>query len=228
MIEYLVIFMIIATIDWIFIRNFIKKKAQYFMLHVLFNSWVTYTCFANAIKVLTDPNSCYNEFDITDSAIISTKGIVIFHLYHSLMEVKNLSVEDWMHHIISCFFVGTIGINCKGGRIVDLVNIFMCGIPGGLDYCLLVLVKYNLIEKKTEKRLNRWFNLLIRMPGMMISFYIYLIHFHIWIKFDYFQIIGGIIGMVLHTMNAIYYCDKVVANYHVFRYKSDLNSINKK
>ena len=48
------------------------------------------------------------------------------------------------------------------------------------------------------------------------------------LKFDYFQIIGGIVGMVLHTMNAIYYCDKVVGNYHVFCYKSDLNSINKK
>lgn len=219
MIEYFQILISITLIDWFFVRNFIQKKAQYFFLHILFNSWVTYICFNNALKVLINPNSCYSDFIISDTATLSTKGIVVFHFYHSLMESKNLSFEDWVHHIISCFFVGAIGINCKGGRIVDLINIFMCGIPGGIDYCLLFLVKYNIIDKLSEKRLNRLLNLLIRMPGMMISFYIWLFHIHIWIHFDYFQIIGGIVGMGLHTLNSIYYCDKVVGNYHLTCYK---------
>jgi hypothetical protein len=41
-------------------------------------------------------------------------------------------------------------------RTVNAVNFFICGLPGGLDYFLLSLVKLGLIDKIVEKRANLW------------------------------------------------------------------------
>eukprot|EP00995_Heteronema_vittatum_P010294 NODE_5731_length_491_cov_172.176471_g4284_i0.p1 GENE.NODE_5731_length_491_cov_172.176471_g4284_i0~~NODE_5731_length_491_cov_172.176471_g4284_i0.p1 ORF type:complete len:123 (-),score=46.75 NODE_5731_length_491_cov_172.176471_g4284_i0:121-468(-) len=105
----------------------------------------------------------------------------------------------------------------------SLSNFFMCGLPGGLDYCLLVAVKHGWIERVTEKRLNRHFNLLIRMPGMMLVTYILLLNFYLG-RVYCTQVplahVAMIAGCLLHLLNSIYYCDKVVGNYHV-EIKSD-------
>ncbi len=44
---------------------------------------------------------------------------------------------------------------------------FMTGIPGGITYLLLILVRYNYITKLTEKRISKHLNLWLRMPGIL-------------------------------------------------------------
>ena len=92
----------------------------------------------------------------------------------------------------------------------------MCGIPGGIDYFLLVLVKYNIIEKMTEKKINRYLNLFIRYPVMYLCCYICLISY---IKsseeFSLTLLIVMFTGTLLHLLNSAYYCDKVIGNYHL-------------
>ena len=92
----------------------------------------------------------------------------------------------------------------------------MCGLPGGLDYFLLILVKYCYIDKITEKWINRWLNLLVRMPGQMLSYYILIVNYYNgMIELYSFMFIA----MFCHTLNSIYYCNKVVGNYHICEYK---------
>ena len=96
--------------------------------------------------------------------------------------------------------------------MISLSNFVMCGLPGGIDYLLLFLVKYSCIEKITEKYINRWLNLLIRMPIQMLSFYMVIInYYHGNLEWNYFIFLATF----LHTVNSIYYCNKVVGNYHV-------------
>ena len=45
------------------------------------------------------------------------------------------------HHIVSCAIVPAIGLNMPFARVVDVSNLGMCGIPGGIDYLLLALQK---------------------------------------------------------------------------------------
>ena len=126
------------------------------------------------------------------------------------------NTEDWIHHIVSCLFVPLIGILCPFGYTLSLCNINMCGIPGGIDYFLLVLVKYNIIEKMTEKKINRYLNLFIRYPIMYLCCYICLISY---IKsseeFSLTLLIIMFTGTLLHLLNSAYYCDKVIGNYHL-------------
>jgi hypothetical protein len=37
--------------------------------------------------------------------------------------------------------------NVRWGRVIDAMNVFVCGLPGGLDYVLLTLVKFGVIDK---------------------------------------------------------------------------------
>lgn len=192
-------------------KRYIIDKARYFFLHVIFNLWVTYIVFNDSLSLICNPESGLdNEYNY--SAILSTSAISSFHLYHYLC-FTNLSFDEYIHHLVSCLLVPAIAVILPWGRLPSLCNIGMCGIPGGIDYFLLFLVKYNIISKMTEKNLNRWLNLIIRWPIMYTMAYIFFLNIN---KINYLIYkIFGILGTFLHVINAIYYCERVIGNYHV-------------
>jgi len=74
-----------------------------------------------------------------------------------------------LHHVI---FVGLIGgldvffdVNFP---VKNLIAFFMCGLPGGLDYLMLTLVKQELMSPLTEKAWNSRINVWIRSPGLLL------------------------------------------------------------
>ena len=106
-----------------------------------------------------------------------------------------------------------------GGKLVSFNSFFMCGFPGGIDYFLMVFVKYDYIHKLTEKRINRWLNLVIRYPHIFFVVYLILLN----ASRNTFS--AGLINYsflaimcILQFCNVLYYCDKVVGNYHVNKY----------
>lgn len=199
------------TLDNLIAKHFIIEKARYFFLHVFLNAWITYIVFNDAMNLILNPESGL-DIDYSYSAIISTSAISSFHMYHYLC-FTNLSFDDYIHHLVSCLIVPAIGIILPTGRLPSLCNLGMCGIPGGIDYLLLFLVKYNIIDKLTEKNINRWLNLVIRWPIMYTMTYIFFLNINK-INFYFYKILCSI-GAFLHVFNAIYYCEKVIGNYHV-------------
>ena len=195
----------------LFVKRYFDTKSQYFFLHFMFNMWLCYLVYNETIFCLLNPLRIFEE-DYSQVAIKSTIAISSFHVYHIIDKYSILTKEDWIHHIVSSIMVPIIGLCNPFGKIISLSNFVMCGLPGGIDYFLLVLVKYNYISKLTEKSINRWLNLLIRMPVQMLSFYfIFLNIYHNNLIFNKYIIFAG----VIHTLNSIYYCNKVVGNYHV-------------
>ena len=95
----------------------------------------------------------------------------------------------------------------------------MCGIPGGIDYFMLFLIKMNLLNKLTEKKINRFLNLLIRWPVMFLCFYIFSINV-IRSNFNSEYLFLMFIAFFLHLTNAVYYCDKVIGNYYITNNKN--------
>ena len=205
--------------DSLILKLNIKPNARYFFLHFIFNSFITIITIKDGLLCLYNP---LNNFDkpYIHSGILSTGCISGFHIYHMLFfEIKDL--EEWIHHIISCLFVPLIGLSIPYGCALSLANLTMCGIPGGIDYLLLFLVKYNIIDKFTEKRINRLLNLVLRYPFMFISCYIFYInYFRDTILFTsiYLKILS-FVGMSLHLFNAGFYCDKVIGNYYYYKSK---------
>jgi hypothetical protein len=205
--------------DSLILRLNIKSNARYFFLHFIFNFFITIITLKDALLCLYNP---LNNFDspFIYSGILSTGCISGFHIYHMLFfKIKNL--EEWIHHIISCILVPFIGLNIPYGCALSLANLSMCGIPGGIDYFLLFLLKYNIIDKFTEKKINRLLNLVLRYPFMFISCYIFYINYfrdNTLFTNIYLQLFS-FIGMFLHLFNAGFYCDKVIENYYSYKLK---------
>ena len=53
--------------------------------------------------------------------------------------------------------------------IQNTVGFFVCGLPGGLDYCMLAAVKLGLMTSMTEKRWNARINVWMRSPGLLLT-----------------------------------------------------------
>ena len=105
-----------------------------------------------------------------------------------------------------------ITINQPIGKLPVMHNIILCGIPGGIDYVLLSLVKCGIIPRIKEKQINRYLNLLIRWPFIFLSDYLYIINIYNGnINFSYYMIIP----MLINNYNAVYFCDKVIGNYYL-------------
>jgi len=201
------------------IKKYVIERAQYFVLHFFFNTWICYITYQEALFCFLNPLKSF-EVEYSDAAMLTTTAIASFHIYHVLDKYQILSFEDWIHHLGSSFIIPIIGNTNPFGKTISLSNFVMCGLPGGLDYFLLALVKYNWIDKLIEKRINNWLNLLIRMPIQMLTFYILIInYYHHKIEWNYYIFMATI----LHTLNSIYYCNKVVGNCHVSYYKLKIN-----
>mmetsp|Transcript_3930 Transcript_3930/g.8969 ORF Transcript_3930/g.8969 Transcript_3930/m.8969 type:complete len:159 (+) Transcript_3930:2-478(+) len=135
------------------------------------------------------------------------------HIYHAV--AFPLTWEDRVHHGVSVGIVGSMAYLFRWGRVCDGMNTFVCGVPGGLDYVLLSLVKWGWMEKITEKRLNMWLQTLIRWPGIFLMLYFSIASK---IKLGDASSVGWLpIATVcaLHGFNGIYYAQKVTGNTHI-------------
>eukprot|EP01001_Neometanema_parovale_P007918 NODE_4201_length_1101_cov_109.856851_g4003_i0.p1 GENE.NODE_4201_length_1101_cov_109.856851_g4003_i0~~NODE_4201_length_1101_cov_109.856851_g4003_i0.p1 ORF type:complete len:282 (+),score=61.32 NODE_4201_length_1101_cov_109.856851_g4003_i0:54-848(+) len=204
------------AIDYLICRPFFVPKAQYWVLHALFNLWVGVLVHNEMIYVFMNPDQVF-VVDFTLNGLKTTVGIGAFHIYHLLATGGNVSREDLIHHLVSGIGVAVIGCLCPYGLLVPHCNYFMCALPGGIDFVLIAMLKYDLVGRMTEKWINRWLNLLCRMPGMMFSCYVGFLNImkgntmHVPIWLQCVMVFGGL----AHLANSIYYCDKVVGNYHV-------------
>jgi hypothetical protein len=187
-----------------------KSTLHFFTMHVFFNAWVTYMCVEEAVTLFWNPLDNLRTY-VKDSSM-ATAGIGAFHFYH-MVGFSKLTTEDLIHHIVSCGLVVALGLSFPYGNVGGLCDIVMCGVPGGIDYIMLILVKLGWLHKTTEKYWNRWLNLLCRFPGMALAFYLILISLD-WSN-NFWHSLGNFAAPTLHVINAIYYCDKVVGNYHV-------------
>ena len=227
------IFVVKLVIDFGIVKRIVRPEEQtlrHFMLHVMFNAWVVWMVAADSIDAFLHPERVLTNSVITrhaSSAVITTAGISSFHLYH-LLFFSNLTSEDLVHHFVNTFLVAVIGIALPIGKMISLSNLGMCGLPGGIDYAMLVAVKKGLIQPITEKRVNRYLNLLIRFPIQMFLAYIVVSsHFNgneAFGQFSYPTLAIIVACSALQLMNCIYYTMKVIENYAHF---SDANMMEK-
>lgn len=169
------VFLGVFLLDFLFIRWIMPKGARYFLLHVCFNSWLSMCVFKDAMDCLLNPLDSFRDHYVL-SVTVTTAGISAFHVYHMCF-FTNLSREDVIHHLANAFIAAAIGISCPFGYVVALSNLAMCGIPGGLDYLMLTLVKLGWMDGMTEKFYNRWLNLVVRWPLQLLVTYIGLLNY---------------------------------------------------
>lgn len=194
------------------INVFIKQESlRYFILHFIFNMYIIYLLWNSFIYCLLNPLNVFED-KYNKESMLSTLSIMNFHLYHLLSHNKELPIETLVHHLIGAILNPLLTIFQPIGKLPVMHNIILCGIPGGIDYLLLVLFKYGVVTRMQEKKINRFLNLLIRWPFIFLSNYIYLLNIY---NQNIMFSIYVIFGVFINNYNAIYFCDKVIGNYYL-------------
>lgn len=198
------------------IDKLLLKKANWYILHTITNGFVVTLSLPTVINVLCDP--LYIDYDHHAYALDITMAL---HIYH-MLAFKKLMVVDWVHHIVMCTILSFTYYYTTTVTITNYLLFFLSGLPGGIDYLMLSLVKYEKMDSMMEKYINSKLNIWIRSPGIIIGAYIL-----------FLQYINGIIIASIPTFtmtilgliwNAQYFTERVLSNY-VYKVNLEIKKI---
>ena len=148
----------------------VKKNIRWYFVHAVVNLGVVLLTTPDIIHTLTNTN-CLNYIPqpwISNIASTSENLNIILtslHLYHLI--AFNARFEDYVHHITG-IITYNICIRFIEGSYPGSLLFFMNGLPGFIDYTNLILVKKNIMDKITEKKINTYLNTYIRGPGSVL------------------------------------------------------------
>lgn len=161
------IFTAIFVIDWLMILlNWFpnpKSNNRYMSIHVIVNAYVVYLTFWDVVETMRDPVEAAIKPTNTSSIIV----ILALHLYH-IAFFRPLPFVDWLHHFVMIIVMSPVAYALMPGLLLGHGAFYASGLPGGIDYLMLVMVKKGWMQSMTEKKYNCFIQLWIRAPGCII------------------------------------------------------------
>lgn len=133
----------------------------YYLVHAIHNGFIVYLTAPDVIATITD-------FQNITTYSANSKAISLcfaLHIYHILQYFKKLRFDDWLHHILMIGFALPVTLVVDAYTLIGFSLFFTTGLPGGIDYTLLFMVRNGWLDRMTEKRVNAWMNTWIRAPG---------------------------------------------------------------
>ncbi len=106
--------------------------------------------------------------EANSGALMAVLGL---HVFHTVF-YQPLAAVDWVHHILMIGFVLPTAYILQPGRLLGHGIFYASGLPGGIDYLMLALVKMGYMESLTEKRYNAIIQTWIRAPGCLAHSFI--------------------------------------------------------
>ena len=209
---------ILCIIDTCIVRPFLNPKGRYFALHLVANAVITVAAYPGLIRGLTaDPVTVFSG---PSNTMVANSVICAIHLYHCV--AFKLRWDDIFHHLtFACILCGlAIPFKQIGGVANNFGCFFLSGVPGGIDYFMLVCVYQGLMDKATQKKYYSLINVYLRGPSMVIYAFLG------WVCV-YNGNYGPPLPMVLlviflHFFNGQYYTRQAVATTTIFFYKQKL------
>ena len=200
--------------------------------HAFGNLLVCITAAPSVWATLTDPAQAMDARVFTDRSLFGTASrwpLVIInslHLYHMAAWTK-LNAAEYFHHLVFIPTLGFAGQVFTWGALGNFQAFFISGLPGGLDYLLLALVKDGRFDKMREKQWSANLNVWCRCPGILATTVL-----------CYQSLLYGnhagvptyaiALQLLLPPWNALYYCKQSVANFavhHMLRIYSEDETI---
>jgi len=193
----------------------LRRQTKWYLVHTAGNAVIVALTAKGMLKTFRDPVNAVNDVeDFHALTTLSSWPIVIMssiHLYHILLYFREMTKIDWIHHLVNSGLVGSICTFYIRGSVVNHGLFFMCGLPGGIDYALLSLNDFGIITRMTEKRINRYLNMYIRLPGILFNSYAGVVA-HLYQNLGYNTLLGSLV-LALNSWNAIYFAQRVTENY---------------
>eukprot|EP00946_MAST-07B_sp_MAST-7B-sp1_P004921 g4921.t1 len=157
----------------------VRFKKQYFTCHVFANAIITYCVLESSIQAIINPQTSTAPpvgSDATSQMFMC--WCLAIHVYHPIF--FRTGAMDWIHHV-PVYILNTMMMGALSGDVFCFQACIMTGIPGGIDYFLLVLEGERLISRATYKSLSAYINNWFRAPLGFISGYTCLVGlYHQW------------------------------------------------
>ena len=158
----------------------VRFKKQYFACHVFANAIIVYLVLQDSVHALLHPQTSTVPLigaESTTSQMFMCWCLAI-HVYHPIF--FRTGAMDWIHHV-PVYILNTLMMGCLSGEVFCFQACIMTGIPGGIDYLLLVMEGEKLISRATYKSLSAYINNWFRAPLGFISGYTCLVGlYHQW------------------------------------------------
>ena len=213
--ETLLVMAILLGVDNLFVKRFIVPKVRYFFLHVLINIMSLVCAWPDVWRALSqDPRNCFSGSSHT---MWANSAISALHVYHIV--AFPLRFEDIMHHVIFVCTLCGLAIPYKhvGGIANNFGCFFLSGLPGAINYMLLVLVAHKKIDKKSEKKWCAVVNVWLRGPFMSVYGYIGWLSMYNGDRRDA-PFAVALVVTVLHFVNGQYYAQQSVESYSKYMF----------
>lgn len=196
--------------------KFEKKQTMWYLIHFSGNAIIVIsTAYDMVFSFLHPLSSADHLTDYHSYSCFSSYPIylmVALHLFHIIYYYHDLVTLDWIHHGLNCGIIGGLCISYLQCRLSNHGLFFMCGLPGGIDYALLFANDLGYINRITEKKINTYLNMYIRLPGIisncLIAVFCYLYVPNLHISFSI-----GLIIILGNYWNAVFFAQRVVQNY---------------
>jgi len=200
----------------------VARQARWFSVHSFANLLVVATSIKSVLVVMKDPFNAMDSRIYHDRSVFGSASpwpiyiVNAVHVYH-MLAFRNLTSADYFHHLMFIPTVGFLGQTYEWGALRNFLCFFISGLPGGVDYLMLTLVKHKQIDVMLQKRMCAAINVWLRNPGITYEVAI------MWMAWLYERstVPPAVILLVasLSWFNAQYYNKQAVANYaiaHVF------------
>lgn len=143
------------------LTDYTRLDGIYYLIHSLHNTAIVYLTGDEVARSLTD----FGYVLDSPKNITALELVFALHFYHVIRYWQKLRYDDWLHHILMIGIGLPIGWVTDSNSLLGYSLFFMTGLPGGIDYVLLFLVRNGWLQKETEKNINAWMNTWIRSPG---------------------------------------------------------------
>jgi len=187
--------------------------SKWFFIHSIINMIVVYYSLNDVKKCIEYMPECYNIGWNNDSIKVYNYAFIL-HIYHCIF--YKLTNEDLLHHFLMVAICGTLCYHIKS-ILSSLALFFLSGLPGGIDYFLLFLVKKNIVSSIFEKRVYVYISTYIRSPGCVLTFFIGLYGVHnYYINKNYYKLSLLLSTIILILWNGQYYLLKSHESYQKY------------
>lgn len=191
------------------IYKYVSREYSWYLMHLIVNFIAVLVVYEDIWRVFTIQDRIENIepsgglLGVSNPIIFLDCLITSLHLFHMKYALRT---DDYIHHSFMTLALNLCVIYFKPIFATCLI-FFMNGLPGGIDYLLLILVKTGKIESIEEKRINTYLNNYLRAPGILIllGFIMPALHVNIASAFCIFS----------SYFNAVYYARQVGVNYGI-------------
>jgi hypothetical protein len=139
----------------------LNLNGVYYFIHSIHNGLIVMSTFGDVVNTFTN----FKQLNLYDTNMVSVQLCFALHFYHLLYYWRKFLFEDWLHHGLMIGVALPLGVYLPSSTLLGFSLFFTTGLPGGIDYFLLFLVRNNWLNAIIEKRMNTWLNVWIRSAG---------------------------------------------------------------